>query len=232
YVLEKQKTENYLRNLSRGSSITVSILQPTIVYGLGGNWTANAIDGALSKTLDILDNGERYCHAVHVSDVAQAIWSRATCTPDGQVSTFIVNGPDLINWRQFYKGHAQALGATLNVEQFVDNGKMFHAKLPINMLLWFWFRTPLGHVFNGLMSLARRRKKSSGPSQDASASVKARIDRGIQSMYRPIAMSRVAHAARFTVANDGATALYAQPRKSFVDGIRELQGDLKNINTR
>jgi len=229
YVLEKQKTERYLRKLAHGSSVTVSILQPTIVYGFGGNWTANGIDGALCQWLDLPSHGEGQCNAVHVSDVAQAIWSRVNAQVDNKVSTFLINGSESLSWRQFYKGHAQALGVTLNIEQFADNGKQFHAKLPINLLLWFWFRTPLGYVLNFLLGMAKRIKKSGGHSSNAREMLKSRIARGVQSLYRPIGMSRVAHAAQCTVTEEHAATLYANPRKSFADGMRELENELTSL---
>jgi nucleoside-diphosphate-sugar epimerase len=103
----KQEIERALRDLHRTRGLTVTILQPTIVYGPYGHFfTIRLLDELRSTRIALPAGG--ICNAVYVDDVVSAAILAAT--RDAAVGeTFIVSGSSPTTWRRFYAAYERML---------------------------------------------------------------------------------------------------------------------------
>jgi len=103
-----------------------AILQPGIVHGPGSAMWTNAPREALKRGAIILPDPIGTCPAVHVDDVVQAAL-RAALVPDLAQERFILNGPERLDWREFYQAHIEAIGqGTVELHPLQD----LEARLP------------------------------------------------------------------------------------------------------
>lgn len=227
YAVEKRDMERVLQGLAaQNERVSVSILQPTIVYGLGGAWTQHIFSGVMSEVLDIPGRGNGVCNAVHVDDVASAIMSRVVAKPDNKISKYIVNGPAAITWRRFYEGHVQVLGMPSIQERITDTGMRLHPNIALHCLLWLWFYTPAGVIFNRLVRLAKNVRKKSVEQLKTFQQIEDRKQLGLRGRHYPVGITRINQACRF-VAEGGDAALFIGTHKAFDEGVEEMRHELK-----
>lgn len=84
------------------------VLQPGIVYGPHTPWTDQTAERLCWQRPVVTGGGEGTCNAVYLDDVVEAALIAARIT--ALCGRVLVVGPAPIRWRDFYDGHAWALG--------------------------------------------------------------------------------------------------------------------------
>jgi nucleoside-diphosphate-sugar epimerase len=118
YKNVKCAMEEILLNHAHATSLGSVIIQPTIVYGPESwLWTDQIVERLSTGTLILPKECRGVCNAVYVDDVADALIlaAKAPCEP---AETFIISGPDVVTWQEFFESYDRALGT--NSIQYVD----------------------------------------------------------------------------------------------------------------
>lgn len=199
YTLEKQRMERVLAAMAGAGQKSVTMLQPTVVYGMGGGWSQHALSGVLSEQLDLPMRGQGICNAVYVNDVATAIMDCILGGSAKGMRRLLVTGPTPVTWRAFYEGHAEVLSLKLPSEQFVDLGARLHHKLAVHLLLKAWFESPLGTLLFPLVRAAKRLRGRSVEKLTSFQALSVRLCAGRRGRHRPMGVTRINHAAQFVV---------------------------------
>jgi nucleoside-diphosphate-sugar epimerase len=110
YAHTKRELEHELFMAARDDGLSMTIIQPTIVYGpFCRSWTIRPAEMLRYGTVILPDHGEGICNAVYVDDVVSALIIAAR-HPRAIGQRFLISGPP-ITWRQFYEEIARAVGA-------------------------------------------------------------------------------------------------------------------------
>lgn len=111
YARTKLQLEAELLAASRDGGPPAAILQPSLVYGPGGQaWTTNPADRLHYGTVVLPGAGEGACNVVYVDDVVDAMLRSAT-RPEAVGERFLISGPRPVTWSRFYEQIAAAIGA-------------------------------------------------------------------------------------------------------------------------
>jgi len=115
YALTKWRIERAVLDRVQAGLAAV-VLQPGIVYGpFGRLWTDRVVQAFGRGTVAGPAEADGWCNAVHVDDVVQAML-RAMEAPDAAVGeAFIVTGPDVIGWADYFDRYAAMIGTTQRV---------------------------------------------------------------------------------------------------------------------
>ena len=109
YGSSKRKAEEVARSYSAQHKISLSMVQPAIVYGpYGGSWTLGPLGILRNQNLLLPREGQGTCNLVHVDDVIDAMLLCAT-HPAADGERFLING-DSITWREFYGYFERMIG--------------------------------------------------------------------------------------------------------------------------
>ena len=109
-------------------SLPIVILQPTIVYGPNSSiWTTNILSSLRKERHILVDNGEGYCNAVYVDDLADAVLL-ATVRDEGVGQTFLISGEEPVTWRDFYASYERMLGISGTIAMSVAEAEAYDIK--------------------------------------------------------------------------------------------------------
>lgn len=233
YSKEKRKIEQEIEKY-KNRAFDIIILQPTIVYGLGANWTKYAFHVCKAKEVRLPNNGNKFCNAVHVDDVANAIY-RASITSI-KFDRFLISGSESISWRKFYLKHCEVL-KELNLPSNCDiqnstNENEFHKKKLVDAVFQLWFKTPIGNVFDMMIGVLKKLRAKSY----SNTSNKEELKRFLQSevsenILEPLAITKKVHNCDFTVESQKAKEKIAYDDLiSFEDGMKKLRDCIREIS--
>lgn len=232
YSKEKRKIE-YEINKYRDLGIDIIILQPTIVYGLGGNWTKYALHACKSKVLKLPSSGERICNAVYVDDVATAIYNASLSRI--KYGKFLVSSNEEITWKKFYQAHCQVL-KELKVFSMCDikdslNNNEFHTNYIINFIFNIWFKTPFGSIFYLIISFLKKLRAKQYSSFNSKNEFKVFIKSKLgENILEPSGITKKLHDSNFKVSNKNSIEILKYSTKfTLVDGMNKLKSDIKEI---
>ena len=236
YTYAKRKIELILNRVAP-ERLKVIILQPTIVFGLGGNWTNYAFGACKTKDLSLPGNGERECNCVYVNDVAQAVYqSIEENNIASNKETFLISGEDRIKWSDFYQGHARVLadlGFPANLKITSSSKREFHDNYLLNFIFKIWFKSLVGMLFNifvkWLLKLTSGKSKLAGNNMEVmNFLTKGFIDEHLS----PWGMSRKIHNGEFVVNCEKAKKILGYETDfSFQEGLVDLKNCIKQIGT-
>ncbi len=160
YSREKQKIEEVIEK-EKNKSLEVLILQPSIVYGVGGNWTKFAFNALKTNSLFLPKYGEGHCNAVYVNDVAQAVYKSCTNKNiEGRFLKLLISGKKVITWFDFYQLHNKLLvklnlPSKFNVRRINKSNKYSDNSLK-NLIFYFWYETYIGIFLNYFVSFLKK----------------------------------------------------------------------------
>jgi nucleoside-diphosphate-sugar epimerase len=111
--------------------LSVSILQPTVVYGpYGGTWTVRPLEHLRHGRMILINGGTGLCNAVYVDDVVSALLLAAT-NDAAHGETFLVSAAEPVTWREFFAAYETLLGRAATVSMTAEEALRFYrANLP------------------------------------------------------------------------------------------------------
>ncbi len=231
YTKEKQKAEKILAEKAP-KSLKVIVLQPAIVYGLGGNWTKFALHAAKAKSIYLPKGGETICNAVYVDDVVQAIYR--SCLSVDRAGTYLISG-EVISWKYFYQKHAEmlqelSLPNSLSIKH-AEGNKEFHHNSWINLIFIIWFKTPLSKFFELFLIFLKRIRAKKYSNMNSPATLVAFLHSPSQREPVPlIGVTRKVHEVEFQVSSEKAIKeLGYFPQNTFDEGINLIKRHLRDI---
>lgn len=232
YSKEKRKIENEIDKY-KDSNLDIVILQPTIIYGLGGNWTKYALHVCKSKALSLPNNGEDICNAVYVGDVANAIYQ--SCISSVKYEKMLISTSEYITWREFYEKQCHILKdlklpSNCNIINNINTNE-FHSKSVVNMIFLLWFKTPFCNIFDlaiGFLKTLRARKYTNTSSQkEMKIFLKSDLSENI---LTPLGITKKVHHCNFKVDISKAKKLLNYNSKyNFDDGIKSMTDTIEKV---
>jgi nucleoside-diphosphate-sugar epimerase len=233
YSKEKRKIEQEIEKY-QGRGFDIVILQPTIVYGLGGNWTKYAFHVCKEKEVRLPDNGNKICNAVHVDDVANAIYQ--SCLSDVKFDKLLVNGSESITWKEFYSKHCAVLEelnfpSHCNIQNSTNENE-FHKKKMLDVVFQLWFKTPFGNLFDMMIGVLKKLRAKSYSNTNSKEELKKFLQSEVGgNILEPLAITKKVHNCNFTVDSQKAKEKIGyKSLVSFDDGMRKLRDSLMEIN--
>jgi dTDP-4-dehydrorhamnose reductase len=199
YSKDKIACEQLIYKFSKVSpTVKCVVLQPTIVYGMTGNWSLHAIKSLATKELILPAEG--VCNPVYVDDVCQSIYlSSIFYLPKSNFQKFLISSNESSNWKKFYIAHSVYLPQLITNEiEFNDDASnnLFDTTLLKNTLYHIMF-SKFGYIIlKLLMPLIRKTKPTKINSTDLNKSI---IDWSQNPPFKPTGMNRVAHRIKFKV---------------------------------
>ncbi|WP_119342985.1 NAD-dependent epimerase/dehydratase family protein [Facilibium subflavum] len=230
YTLEKKRIERELEKY-KSESIDITILQPTIVFGLGGAWTRQAFYFAKSSEILLPKAGNGVCNAIYVDDVASAI--KSSIFKSGGFNKYLLSG-ESVSWKDFYQSHARLLSKYTGKETMrltTDNGAEFSNSNWLNILLKIWFKTRCGYVLNLLTNVAKKvRGRKYQSVYSLSDLRKFILSTETLPSQSTIGMTRCVHSS-LSVADTTKAELDLdfQPRYDFQKGVLRVQKELERV---
>jgi nucleoside-diphosphate-sugar epimerase len=120
YVRMKRASERMLQKMHQREGLPVVVLQPSLVYGpYSPHWTMDIVTKLKTGIVPLVDDGNGYCNAVFIDDVADALILAAT-QPECIGKTFLISGEQPVTWKQFYGAYEEALGIRSTVPMTVE----------------------------------------------------------------------------------------------------------------
>jgi nucleoside-diphosphate-sugar epimerase len=233
YSKEKRKIEQEIEKY-KDSRFDIVILQPTIVYGLGGNWTKYAFHMCKAKEVRLPDNGNIICNAVHVDDVVNAIYQ--SCVNDVKFEKFLITGSESITWREFYSKHCEVLDE-LNLPshcniQNITNENELHKNKILDVVFQLWFKTPFGNLFNMMIEVLKKFRAKSYSNTNSKEELKRFLQSEVgKNILEPLAITKKVHNCNFTVDSQKAKEKIGYENLvSFNAGMKKLKDSLMETN--
>lgn len=167
YNTAKIDAEKKLQQLRANGSVEAVIFRPGIVFGPRSRRVIEIAEQILNGSACFINQGEGVCNTVYVDNLVHAMQLAMTSAAvDGQA--FFVGDRELVNWRDFYRPFAEALGvdptqiSTVPIPEFaVPNRKQ---KLIGSIRDSEWMQNALSLVSNELRQTIKqvipKRKKS------------------------------------------------------------------------
>lgn len=232
YSKEKRKIEQEIEKY-KNKDFDIVILQPTIVYGLGGNWTKYALHVCKAKEVRLPDSGNKICNLVYVDDVANAIYQ--SCVSDVKFEKFLISEVKSITWKEFYIKHCEVL-KELNLPSNCDiqnsaNENEFHKKKLVDGVFQLWFKTPLGNVFDMMIGVLKKFRAKSYSSTNNKGELKIFLQSEVnENILEPLAITKKVHNCNFVVDNRKAKEKLGYISSvSFENGMKKFNGDILGL---
>ena len=230
YSKEKKEIEKEIERY-KNSSIKIIILQPTIIYGLGGNWTKYALHVCKSKSLSIPNDGKDICNAVYIDDVVNAIYQ--SCISSVKYEKILISSSENITWRKFYEKQCDILKDLKlpSVCNIIDNinKNEFHSKGIVNFIFLLWFKTPFGNIFNLALGILKKLRAKSYKNTSSKEKLKEFIKSNTgENVLTPLGITKKVHSCKFNVDISKAVELLNYtPQVSFDDGLDKIKDNIK-----
>lgn len=230
YSREKRAIEQIIDSFD--STFEVVILQPTIVYGLGGNWTRTFFNAGLHKRIALPDGGQCQCNAVYVDDVAMVIHKACNQSLTDRRVKCLISNDELVTWFDLYDRHARLLGELNGLDERPEivstTEKTFHDRALVNFIFTLCVKTFLGCLFNLVVPLLQQLISRWRGRQSSTEAVHYPMQKGlIDGTVSPSGMSRLVHRAKFSVDISKARSLLDFGPAYFLDeGIGAIRGKL------
>lgn len=120
YASSKLAAEECVLDCHRRHGLTVSVVQPTIVYGpFGWVWTVRPVQQLKSRRVVLVRDGTGLCNAVYVDDVVDGIYLAAT-RAEAVGEVFLLSGAAPVTWRKFHGAYENMLGIQSTVSMTED----------------------------------------------------------------------------------------------------------------
>lgn len=228
YSYEKVKIEKIIRKSELNN---VTILQPSIVYGLGGNWTKYAFN--LSRSGGVELSATNKCNPVYVNDVAQAIY-RSTQVNSNKINTFLISADSPVSWQTFYEKHDQIMSRIANWNSSLviqnTNSNKYHNSFFGNFVLNVWFNTPVGLVLNKLVAVIKKIRAKKYVNVSNKEDIKQIFSEARKNIIEsPVGITRLVHNCQFEIEiNKAKSELHFQPEYSFDSGMSLIEDKLIN----
>ena len=113
YNNAKVKAERLLLQERERGSAEIVMLRPGIVYGPRSRWTGGLAEERLADEAYLVDGGNGVCNAIYVDNVVHAI-GLALAAPAVDRQAFLIGDGETIDWADFYRPIADALGIDLD----------------------------------------------------------------------------------------------------------------------
>jgi nucleoside-diphosphate-sugar epimerase len=228
YTKEKILLERIIESLK--PSFEVVILQPTIVYGLGGNWTQYVLNMRRHKLIALPKKGAGICNAVFVDDVARAMYKSIKISLTDKITKLLISGDSKITWDEFYSAHC----VTQHVDITSCSDHDFHNNGIINFIFIIWFTTPLGRIADLMIaSIKKIRARKYKYIKDTKSAQNILNAPKIKSSTSPVGITRLVHKSEFVVDCIKAEKLIGyKPNYKFKKGIIRVLKDIGRIRTK
>ncbi len=230
YSKEKRKIEKIIDEFDR--SFDVVILQPTIVYGLGGNWTKYALHVCKSRKTLLPNDGEDKANIIYVDDVASAIDSSIESQTKYEK---VLISTETIRWKEFYCKQCQILkeldlASNCNIENDNSNNE-FHSNNLINFIFILWFKTPIGNIFDMMIESLKKIRAKSYMDVSSKDALKNFLQSEItENILSPSGITRKVHAAKFKVDTSKAKNILGfTPAYSFDKALQRVKENIQEI---
>ncbi len=113
YAKAKSAAEVFLRQRQPSLPFQLSVLRPGIVWGPRSQHTLHIVNGLLSRSAWLVDQGQGICNTVYVDNLVAGIL--ACCVDPGDISGFYnVGDAETITWRDFYAAFAEHCAYDMN----------------------------------------------------------------------------------------------------------------------
>lgn len=232
YSKEKRKIEQEIEKY-KNRAFDIIILQPTIVYGLGGNWTKYALHVCKAKEVRLPESGNKICNAIHVDDVANAIY--LSCTSDVKFEKFLISGVKSITWKEFYSKHCEVL-RELNLPSNCDiqnstNENEFHKKKLVDAVFQLWFKTPIGNLFDMMIEVLKKLRAKSYSNTSNKEELKTFLQSEVnENILEPLAITKKVHNCNFEVDSQKAKEKIGyEDLVSFSSGMKKLRDEILGL---
>lgn len=232
YSKEKRSIEHLIKH-SKNEGLDIIILQPSIVYGLGGNWTKFALHAAKVSTINLPNAGEYICNAVFVDDVAKAIFQ--ACSDTAPAGSYLISGSEATNWKYFYQAHANLLEKegypnSLNVVSNTDINQ-YHKLFLVDKLFYLWYETPFCRIFELMLTTLKRIRAKNYRSLDTQAELKSFLESdNTRETISLSGITRKVHQCQFTVSNEKSQKLLGySPQYNFKQGMAQIGKGLREL---
>ncbi len=230
YSKEKRKIEKIIDNFDK--TFDVVVLQPSIVYGLGGNWTKYALHVCKSKAVKLPNNAEDICNAIYVDDVASAIYQ--SCVNNIKYEKILISS-DVINWKNFYCNQCEILQklnlpSNCNIENN-SNQNEFHSNSLINFIFTLWFKTPFGNIFDVMIGTLKNIRARSYKDTSSKEALKEFLQSEIsQNILEPSGITKKVHSCKFQVDTTKAKNLLKfEPKYNLEKTIEDMRQEIQEV---
>jgi nucleoside-diphosphate-sugar epimerase len=232
YSKEKRKIENEIERY-KDSDINIVILQPSIVYGLGGNWTKYVLHVCKSKALYLPNSGNDICNAIYIDDVANSIYK--SCFSNVKYEKILVSNKEKLSWKKFYQKQCEVLkklnlSSNCNIENNISTNE-FHTKSIINFIFILWFKTPLGNIFNLMIGTLKKLRAKNYKNTSSKDELKEFLQSDIlEDRLNPLGITKKVHSCRFLVDTSKAKKfLDFEAKISFDKGCDKIKINIEEI---
>lgn len=232
YSKEKRAVEKELDKMARGKINTV-ILQPSIIYGLGGNWTKYAFHVAKAESVLLPKAGAGICNQIYVEDVVRAIY--LALSADVSYEKILISSNESIGWGDFYNAHKDILkeegypvGGVVRDDSTTNE---FHSSCPKNMALTLWFKTPFGTIFDLAISTLKKMRSKQYSNISSDSALKSFLSSEVKDKsLEPLGITKKVHNCGFKVdSSKAANVLNFEAKIGFSDGIDKIKNKLKGL---
>lgn len=232
YAKEKIRIEKIIQN-HKNTKLHAILLQPTIVYGIGGNWTNYAFQVVKSRGIVLPKDGQGFCNVVYVDDVAQSVYKASISGVEK--GKFLISGNESITWEDFYDGHARLLeqsGFTYNfsiIEEKHTND--FSSNRLKHIIFVLWYKTFLGNILNLFIKVIKKYREKQFVKKNTKEKLitflKSKVS---EKVIKPIGITKQVHNSNFKVSISKAKKILDyQPNYDVRDAFVEMKNELSKI---
>ena len=131
YADSKLDAEKIAFEYAKKHGLSVTILQPTVVYGpFAPVWTVDVLQRLKTEQMILVNGGNGLCNAIYVDDAVNAMLLAAV-KEEAVGEAFLISDGQPVTWRDFYGRHARMLGTAEMVSMSATELlKAYHARKP------------------------------------------------------------------------------------------------------
>jgi nucleoside-diphosphate-sugar epimerase len=107
--------------------LSVSIVQPTVVYGpFGLTWTIKPLQQLQTGRVIMVNDGEGICNPVYIDDVVSAMIAAASADAAHR-QAFLVSGNSPVTWREFFRRYERMIAASATISMTPEEARAHFA---------------------------------------------------------------------------------------------------------